>query len=226
VVAVHSFVLNRNCKGTGFPGRVRCVPEHEMSSAALGRLSRLCFSVRQGTPEIGVRLALGADPSRIAQMVLRDGLPHPGFRHDGRHGRGTCRIALHRGAAVRGGASGRFVPRASIRRSPCGRSSRKSGELAAIRAAPTGNRTLAPDDRRVAHPICPAGPSRSSADHHVCPAIGSSPREQRGHLCGDDGVHRVCRMNAVPEEELVGMRQANGGTWGVRHASVTFVNPN
>jgi putative ABC transport system permease protein len=42
--------------------------------AAIGLYAALAFSVRQRTPEIGLRLALGADPSRIARMVLRDGL--------------------------------------------------------------------------------------------------------------------------------------------------------
>lgn len=45
-----------------------------MALAAIGIYAALAFSVRQRTPEIGVRLALGADPSRIARMVLRDGL--------------------------------------------------------------------------------------------------------------------------------------------------------
>ena len=41
--------------------------------AAAGLYASLAFLVRQRTPEIGVRIALGADPSSLARLVLGHG---------------------------------------------------------------------------------------------------------------------------------------------------------
>lgn len=41
--------------------------------AAAGLYASLAFAVRQRTPEIGVRLALGASPSSVARLVIGEG---------------------------------------------------------------------------------------------------------------------------------------------------------
>jgi len=42
--------------------------------AAVGLYASLALAVRQRTPEIGVRIALGANPSSVARLVLGQGL--------------------------------------------------------------------------------------------------------------------------------------------------------
>jgi putative ABC transport system permease protein len=42
--------------------------------AVLGQYSAMEFSVRRGTRDFGVRMALGATPARIVAAVVRDGL--------------------------------------------------------------------------------------------------------------------------------------------------------
>jgi putative ABC transport system permease protein len=43
--------------------------------AAVGIYGALAFSIRQRTPEFGVRIAFGADPFDIVTMVVRQALP-------------------------------------------------------------------------------------------------------------------------------------------------------
>ena len=42
--------------------------------AAFGTYSVIALLLQQRTPEIGIRLALGADPARVARVVLRSGV--------------------------------------------------------------------------------------------------------------------------------------------------------
>ena len=49
--------------------------------AAIGTYGVMAYLVSQGTREIGIRMALGATPERVAGMVVRGGMMTAGHRH-------------------------------------------------------------------------------------------------------------------------------------------------
>ena len=74
--------------------------------AVVGLYGMLAYSVTQRSREMGIRIALGAQPGAVFRLVIRQGMVLVVARRPVGHRRGACGDAIAHGAALRRGADG------------------------------------------------------------------------------------------------------------------------